>query len=128
LPQLDIYIFCELSQNVLVFFYIILIINTSIMLLNIFLSSCNLKLKFFVEKQLVKNTFLELLEIKILNFVKQNLNIIFNFFIYLKKLIFNEKLIDVFFFNILYFENLIKENIKNLIFLKNICEYYKKVY
>jgi len=73
MPQLDIYILCELVNVVILLWNIIYILNIRKLLININLNIGSMRIKYFVEKQILKNIYSELFFKKNLKFLKKNL-------------------------------------------------------
>jgi len=125
MPQLDVYILYELVQTVLIFWCLLFLLNISNLLLNIFLSLKVIKLKFFVEKQLLKKIFKEVFFIKNNKYLKKIILIITNLYLNIKNKIFVENLLDIYSLNIKIYNIILKKNVKNNIISKNNIELYR---
>lgn len=125
MPQLDIYILHELVENVLILWGILFLLNIRYLLLNIFLSLKTIKLKFFVEKQLLKKIFKEINIKKNNKYLKKIILILKNLYLNIKNKIFLENLLDIYSFNIKIYNIILKRNINNKIILKNNIELYR---
>lgn len=127
MPQLDIYILFQLVQAILLFWCLLFLLNISNFLLNIFLSLKIIKLKFFIEKQVLKKIFKELFFYKNLQFLKWGLLLILNLYLNIKNKVFIENLLDIFNLKIKIYNKILKKNIKNNIISKINFEFYRNL-
>ncbi len=127
MPQLDIYILFQLVQAVLLFWCLLFLLNISNFLLNIFLSLKTIKLKFFIEKQILKKIFKELFFYKNLQFLKWGLLLVLNLYLNIKNKIFIENLLDIFNLKIKIYNKFLKKGIKNNIISKINFEFYRNL-
>lgn len=127
MPQLDIYILWDLIHYVLLFWCLLFILNLSFLLINVFLSLRIIKLKYFIEKQLLKKIFKELYFLKNIKFFKNIILLIKNSFLNIKNKYFIEKLLDIYSINLNIYIKILKKKIKNKILSKNNLEIYRNV-
>jgi hypothetical protein len=125
MPQLDIYILCQLVLSVLIFWSLLFLLNLNNLLINIFLSLKVIKIKFFIEKQLLKKIFKELYFIKNIKYIKKIITIITKLFLDVKKKIFTENILDIYNTNINIYNIKLKKKYKNNIISKNNLELYR---
>ena len=116
MPQLDIYILCQLVLSVLIFWSLLFLLNLNNLLINIFLSLKVIKIKFFIEKQLLKKIFKELYFIKNIKYIKKIITIITKLFLDVKKKIFTENILDIYNTNINIYNIKLKKKYKNNIY------------
>lgn len=126
MPQLDVYILYQLIQNVLILWILLFLLNLYSFLFNIFLSLNVIKLKFFVEKQLLQKIFKEIFWKKNMKYLKKIFFLNINIKINIKDKIFFENLLDIYSFHIKVYNKILKNKYKkNIIISKNNLESYR---